>query len=142
MAYFIFKSSDTVTPFAIINEQTFDTTSSSLTLVGKRRVDYGQSQQQNQVWLTENFAAATSPANPMTGQIWYNTANQYMHVFDGINWIKIANARVATTAPVAPTSGQFWFDSANQQLNVWNGSMWVIVGPTNDSIIYSIVFGG
>jgi len=30
MAYFIFKSSDPVTPFVIINEQTVDTVSTSL----------------------------------------------------------------------------------------------------------------
>ena len=142
MAYFIFKSADTVNPFIIINEQTMDTTSSSIAYVGKRRVDYGESQQQNQLWLLENFAAATPPSNPTTGQLWYDTSEQMMKVYNGTTFIKIANSIAAPTGPTTPSIGQFWFNTTTNQLNVWNGSQWVVIGPDDSSLVFSIVFGG
>jgi hypothetical protein len=141
MAYFLFRSSNTTTPFAIINQETIDTTSSSLSLVGKRRVDYGQSQQQNQLWLLENFAAASQPANAITGQLWYDTAVSYLKVYNGTSFVRVANSVVSNTAPPSASAGQFWFNNTTQQLNVFNGSVWVIVGPQDDAVVFSIVFG-
>ena len=141
MAYFIYKSSDTSTPFAVINDQTMDTTSSSIALVGKRRVDYGNSQQQNQLWMLENFAAANPPTNAITGQLWYDTSEPSMKVYNGTTWVRIANAFVSPTEPTSSTLGQFWFNSTSQQLAVYNGAEWVVIGPDENSIVYSIVFG-
>lgn len=143
MAYFIFKNSDNVTPFAVINEQTFDTTSASLTFIGRRRVDYGQVQNQNFLSLLENFAKSSAPTNPITGQLWYDTSQEYLKVFDGSTFVKVANTIVDTVAPSSPSAGQFWFDTAIQKLKMWNGSAWLIIGPsTDEAIAYSIVFGG
>lgn len=141
MAYFIFKSSDPVTPFAIINEQTVDNTTTSLSLVGKRRVDYGESQQQNQLWLLENFASPTAPSNPIAGQLWYDTATNDMKVYQGTQFIKLTNVFSATTSPASPTLGQLWFNTSDNTLSIWNGSVWQFLGPTEDPIPYAIVFG-
>lgn len=142
MAYFLFKSTDTVTPFTVINDETMDTTSASIAFVGKRRVDYGESQQQNQLWMLENFAAPTPPERPLSGQLWYDTITQAIKVYNGANFVRVANTNVSIDPPTTPTDGQLWFNDQTQQLNIWNGTSWVIVGPTDDALAYAIVFGG
>jgi hypothetical protein len=142
MAYFLFRSSDTTTPFAIINEQTIDNTSSSISLVGKRRVDYGQSQQQNQLWLLENFAAPVQPSNPLAGQVWYDTSDAYLKVYNGNTFVKISNSFTAPTQPASPTQGQFWFDTNINKLNIYIGSNWITIGPDDSALPLAIVFGG
>jgi hypothetical protein len=72
MAYTIVKSDGTV--LTTIPDGTIDTTSTSLGLPGRSFSGYGQAQDTNFVHLTENFAAATPPPNPLRGQIWYNTS--------------------------------------------------------------------
>lgn len=141
MAYMIYKSSDPNTPFAIINEETQDTTSASIVFVGKRRVDYGNSQQQNQLWQLENFAAPTAPPRPITGQLWYDTAVNYMKVFNGTAFVRISNAAAAATPPSNPTVGQFWFETNGQVLYIWNSTQWLAIGPNNDSLIFALIFG-
>ena len=71
MAYTIVKSDGTV--LTTIPDGTIDTTSTSLGLPGRSFSGYGQAQDTNFVHLTENFAAATPPPNPLRGQLWYNT---------------------------------------------------------------------
>jgi hypothetical protein len=141
MAYFLFRSSNTTTPFAIINEQTIDNTSSSISLVGKRRVDYGQSQQQNQLWLLENFAAPVPPSNPLSGQLWYDTSVSYLKVYDGSTFVRISNSFVGNNEPSSPSQGQFWFDTSVNRLKIWIGSSWIIIGPDDSGLQYSIIFG-
>jgi len=72
MAYTIVKSDGTV--LTTIPDGTIDTTSTSLGLPGRSFSGYGQAQDTNFVHLTENFAAATPPPNPLRGQLWYNTS--------------------------------------------------------------------
>ena len=141
MAYFIFKSSDPVTPFVIINEQTVDTVSTSLQLVGKRRIDYGEQQQQNQLWLLENFASPNSPSNPVTGQLWYDTSTNDMKIYQGTQFVKLTNVFSSTNAPQSPTLGQMWFNTSDNTLSIWNGSAWQFIGPTDDPVPYAIIFG-
>ena len=78
MAYTIVKSDGTV--LTTIPDGTIDTTSTSLGLPGRSFSGYGQAQDTNFVHLTENFAAATPPPNPLRGQTWYNTSTNTMLV--------------------------------------------------------------
>ena len=41
-----------------------------ITLIGKNYAGYGQSQNENFVYLLENFANSTQPPSPLAGQIW------------------------------------------------------------------------
>ena len=58
-----------------VNEKTEDTTSTSITLTGKGRANYGEKQQENLLKLLENFASPTEPANATIGQIWWKTTD-------------------------------------------------------------------
>lgn len=83
MAYTIIKSDGTV--LTTIADGTINTTSTSAGLPGRNYAGYGQSLDTNFVHAIENFADSTPPANPLRGQLWYNTnANtMYMCPADG-----------------------------------------------------------
>lgn len=78
MAYTIVKSDGAV--LTTIADGTINTTSTSLGLPGRNYAGYGQSLDTNQVHLLENFADGTPPANPLRGQLWYNTNDSTLYV--------------------------------------------------------------
>lgn len=60
-------------------------------LVGKNYINYGTAQNENFVYLQENFANDTAPVYPLTGQLWYNTASNTISFFDGVTFNALAN---------------------------------------------------
>ena len=96
MAYTIVKSDGTV--LTTIADGTINTTSTSLGLPGRNYAGYDQSLDTNFVHAMENFADSTPPANPLRGQLWYNTNSSTLCVCpaDGTvtasNWITLAQS--------------------------------------------------
>jgi len=96
MAYTIVKSDGTV--LTTIADGTINTTSTSLGLPGRNYAGYGQSLDTNFVHAMENFADSTPPANPLRGQLWYNTNSSTLCVCpaDGTvtasSWITLAQS--------------------------------------------------
>lgn len=78
MAYTIVKSDGTV--LTTIADGTINTTSTSLGLPGRNYAGYGQTLDTNFVHQVENFADNVPPANPLRGQLWYNTNNSTLYV--------------------------------------------------------------
>ena len=93
---------------------TINTTSTSLTLVGRNVVNYGQSENENYVYLLENFANDTQPNNAILGQLWYNSDTDVISAYDSANsWVALASqdyvqsqkiSPVFTGVPLAPTA--------------------------------------
>ncbi len=50
-----------------------DSTTTSLSLVGRNVAGYGEYQNENFVHLLESFANATPPDSPLVGQLWYDS---------------------------------------------------------------------
>ena len=71
MAYTIVKSNGSV--LTTIADGTINTSSTSLALPGRNYAGYGSYLDTNFVHALENFANASPPANPLQGQLWYNT---------------------------------------------------------------------
>ena len=65
---------------AVIEDGTVDTTSTDLQLVGRGVTDYGTAENENLVWLMENFANDTPPLTPIVGQLWYNISDGGLYV--------------------------------------------------------------
>lgn len=78
MAYTIVKSDGTV--LTTIADGTINTTSTSQGLPGRNYAGYGQTLDTNFVHQLENFADVNPPANPLRGQLWYNTNTQTLLV--------------------------------------------------------------
>ena len=76
MAYTIVKSNGQV--LTTIADGTINTSSTSLALPGRNYAGYGAYLDTNFVHQLENFANANPPANPLTGQLWYDTNNQIL----------------------------------------------------------------
>jgi len=103
--------------------------STSVNLIGRNYTGYGSVQNENFVYLLENFSNSAPPIRPLSGQLWYNNATNSLKLYDGANWKSAASANVSTTTPVASTDGDFWFNSAIKQLSVFNDGGWKVIGP-------------
>lgn len=112
----------------VLQDGTIDT-STSIGLVGRNYVGYGETQNENFVFLLENFANANPPSRPIEGQMWFDTSKDLMNVYDGAQWNVIGSAELSDTAPTTPSNGAFWFKTPENSLYVWNGTAWNIIGP-------------
>ena len=85
MAYQVTKSDGTN---IIVNDGTLNTTDTSLKLMGKNFFGYGEIIAENFVQLLEHFASPTAPANPVTGQLWFQTTpgNEMWHYYLDGSW--------------------------------------------------------
>ena len=116
------------TAFATIADGTINT-ASSVTLVGKNYAGYGIFLDENFIQMLENFSDNTAPPTPLTGQIWWDSGNSLLKVYNGTIWKTISAATASGTAPTSNVIGDLWYDTTNQQLKVWTGSSFIVVGP-------------
>lgn len=116
------------TQITVVADGTIDSTL-SIKMIGKNYAGYGELQNENFVFLLENFSGANSPNNPLSGQIWFDSANSKLKFFDGSKYRVASGAESSATAPVGLTPGEFWYDTANKQIYVWNGTTFTLVGP-------------
>ena len=133
MAYDINKSDGTL--LVSVADGTLDSTT-SIKLVGKNYVGYGEQIAENFVHMLEHFAFGTEPSNPMIGQLWFDTTANKIKVRDNNNnWKELGQLIAHITAPSSSvaTTGDFWFDTANKLLYIWNGTAWQPVGVGNDN---------
>ncbi len=123
----------------VLEDGTINTTT-DITLVGRNYAGYGEYQNENFLFLLENFAANEPPSKPVTGQIWYDTNTKTLNVYDSsitsaVKWKAIANAQVSETSPANPGKGDLWFKSTTEQLYVYDGTTpfntngWSLIGP-------------
>lgn len=130
MAYTITTTNGSV--ISTVADGTVDSTSISLTLIGKNYAGYGIFLNENYVQLLENFANSAAPLLPLNGQIWFDSAGRVLKVYDASStqWKSISASSTAPTAPVNSIIGDLWWDTANSQLKASNGITWVLIGPS------------
>ena len=121
------------TNLVTVEDGNSDTNYSSIVLFGKNYAGYGELLNENLVRMLENFSYATPPANPLQGQLWWDSANKLLKVRKDASW-KIASGPTASpTAPVSDTTGDLWWNETDNQLNIFNGLSWTTVGPAYTS---------
>ena len=130
MAYTINLTNGTI--FATIADGTINT-SSSMILVGKNYAGYGEFLDENFIHLLENGSNSSAPGAPLTGQLWWDSANALMKVYTGTQFKTISAATASSTAPTNNVTGDIWWDTTNSQLKVWNGASFTLVGPASSS---------
>lgn len=114
--------------FATIADGTINT-ASSMTLVGKNYAGYGQFLDTNFIRLLESGSNTTAPGAPLEGQLWWDSGNALMKVYNGTTFKTISSATASATAPTSNVTGDLWYDTVNAQLNVWTGTTFLLVGP-------------
>jgi hypothetical protein len=112
----------------VLEDGTIDT-STSLGLVGRNYVGYGETQNENFVFLLENFANTAPPARPLKGQTWFNSTNSLLYVYDGAKWAIVGAAVLSTTPPEGASVGQLWLRTTDNTLHVWTVAGWTFIGP-------------
>ncbi len=119
--------------FIEVPDQTVDSSSSDLKLIGKNYAGYGEVQNENVLHLLENFRGFSEPRRPITGQIWYDELNNKLKFYDDTaNWKTVSVTDVSAAAPTglaAKDKGNLWYDDTLKQLNVWDGADYVVIGP-------------
>ena len=126
MAYQIDRYNNSL--LTVVEDGTIDQTT-DLKFIGKNYAGYGEIQNENFLYLLENFAGANQPPRAIAGQIWYDNSESKLKFYDGSQFRVAGSSTVSTAAPAGLATGDFWWDSENQQLYAYNGSTFVLVGP-------------
>jgi hypothetical protein len=101
MSYIINNSRGQV--IAVVADGTVNTTATDLSLVGRALTDYGTFENENYVFLLENFANSTAPLQPILGQLWYNSATDVISAYGSGNaWIPLATQEYVQLQKVSP----------------------------------------
>ena len=116
------------TQLVVLDDGTIDT-STSIGLVGRNYVGYGETQNENFVFLLENFANVAAPSRPITGQIWFNTTDNTAYAYDSTQWNPIGSATVSATEPPNTNVGALWLKTPINQLFTYTGTEWRLIGP-------------
>jgi microcystin-dependent protein len=82
MSYLLDKTNNN-SPKITVADGTFDNTSTSLTLVGRAFLGWGEPFNENFLALLENFNDVKPPRSPITGQLWYDSKLGKMKFYDG-----------------------------------------------------------
>lgn len=106
-----------------------DSTTTDITLVGRNYTGYGEAFNENFIKIIENFAATSAPANPLRGQIWYDTSAGRLKVWDGAQFRGTDTTTYAALKP-SMVAGDLWIDATNKQLYFSDGTAEFLAGPS------------
>ena len=112
---------------------TIDIATTDIALFGKGYAGFGERLNENLVKLLENFSNTSAPANKQKGQLWYDTLNNQIKVWNGSKFKPVGSSTNSGTSPTNSNLGDFWFDTNNSQFYVYNGTAWTLIGPTTVS---------
>lgn len=126
MSYKINKTDGKLLVDLIDGQLNQDTT--DLTLIGRNYTGYGEFWNENFIKLLENFANVAQPTTPMVGQLWYDTSEARLKVYNGTRFKATDTTIVSSTEPdMLP--GDIWIDSANKQVKFSDGNDVILAGP-------------
>ena len=101
MSYIINNSRGQIV--TVVGDGTVNTTATDLALVGRAVTNYGEYQNENYVFLLENFARSTAPVQPILGQLWYNSGTDVLNYFATSNtWSQLASEDYVEDAKISP----------------------------------------
>ena len=133
MAYILNKTNGVIV--ATVQDAVLDSNSTSLTFIGRNYAGYGEIQNENFIKLLENFANIIAPPSPIEGQLWFDTSNQNLNIYDGDSWksLAISSVTIDSSQPSNPKLGDLWYNALSQQLYVFNGSIFSLIGPPSSA---------
>jgi hypothetical protein len=111
-------------------------------MVGYRSPVYGELIWENMLHTMEHFASNYAPVNPTEGQIWYDTLNQQLKLYDSADiwqlvWPISEEVVVGPNQPATET-GLLWHSTTSNQLRVCDTTgVWQLVWPISEEVVVS-----
>lgn len=119
MSYKLNKTDGTILTDLV--DGTVDSTSSDLTLIGRNYSGFGEFLNENFIKLLENFSSSDEPANPIRGQLWYDTSENKLKIYNGSQFTSSGGTTLSAQTPNA-VAGDLWIDTTRQQLYFFDGT--------------------
>jgi len=111
-----------------------DTATTSLTLVGRNYSGFGEFLNENYIKLLESFSNSTSPLNPIQGQVWWDTSDARLKVYNGTQFKAVGGPFVQSSQPTM-VAGDLWINNNTDQMYFFDGAdNPVLAGPLYSSI--------
>ena len=89
-----------------------------ITLIGKNYTGYGELIAEDFIKILENNANSNAPTGPLEGQLWWDTTNQSLKVYNSSTQWHPTTVHVGTTYPHTTTVGALWYNTSTGQLNL------------------------
>jgi len=132
MAYQINKTDGTIV--ATVADGQIDDLSTDITLIGKNFSGFGEAFNENLIKLLEHFSGNTAPRRPIKGQIWFDTSQSKLKVYNGISFVPVSSATVSSSQPSTLAAGDLWYDNVGKQLYFFDGLSVVLLAPAYSSV--------
>jgi hypothetical protein len=134
MPYTVNKSNSSASPNSYTVQDGVVNTQTDLSFIGKGYAGYGESIAENFLQLLENFSNTTAPTKPIQGQLWWDSTNSKLQVYNGTAFQTAGgSAPYQSEAPSGLSQGDIWIDSDTGQMYFYNGTSSVLVGPASST---------
>jgi len=134
MAYTVNKSNSSASPNQYTVQDGVVNTQTDLSFIGKGYAGYGEVIAENFLHLLENFSNTSAPSKPIQGQLWWDSSNAKLRVYNGTAFQTAGgSAPYQSSAPSNMAAGDIWIDSDTGQMYYYNGTSSVLVGPPSST---------
>lgn len=106
-----------------------DTDTTNLTLVGRNYTGFGEFLNENFIKLLENFSSTAAPTNPIEGQLWYDSSESRLKLYNGSEFV-VAGAALVQSSQPQMIAGDLWINNGTNQIYFFDGTDLVLIGPT------------
>lgn len=132
MAYQINKTDGTIV--STVADGQIDSNSTDLTLIGKNYSGFGETLNENFIKLLENFSSVSAPVRPIRGQIWFDSTESKVKVYNGIQFVPVSSATISSTRPSTLGIGDLWYNDVEKQLFFFDGTDPILLAPLYSAI--------
>jgi hypothetical protein len=132
MAYQINKTDGTI--ISTIADGQIDENSTDLTLIGRNYSGFGEALNENFIKLLENFSSTSAPNKAIRGQLWFDSSENKVKVYNGLQFVPVSSATVSSTQPSTLSLGDLWYNDISKQLFFFDGSQAVLMAPLYSEI--------
>ena len=134
MAYTVNKTNSAASPNQYTVQDGVLNTQTDLNFIGKGYAGYGEVIAENFLHLMENFANTSAPTKPITGQLWWDSTNNKLQVYNGTRFQTAGgSAPYQSDAPSNMAAGDIWIDSDTGQMYYYSGTSSILVGPPSST---------
>ena len=134
MPYTVNKTNSGSSPNQYTVQDGVVNTQTDLSFIGKGYAGYGESIAENFLQLLENFSNTSAPTKPIQGQLWWDSTNSKLQVYNGTAFQTAGgSAPYQSDAPANLAAGDIWIDSGTGQMYYYSGTSSVLVGPPSST---------